>query len=246
MGSPTKLAHLYTTPSIHLFEEKKSQRSKMAFPRYKTYCFYTTVKTGTVKLAIFFLFCGGCTIISSSVGLVNYTPINEDQINQVKVNSTEDTLKTNEEIDFGPLWRKIGEKLDKFWFVVQIVSSAINILLNGSMLYGVTQKKAGFMLPWLIFGMIGIVLSTALLVFGSGLFGYFFSNDIFGTPVGIFNAVIFVILASFFVGVVVYHWLVVRSAYMDIRESPVLPVYVDDNVDDDTKIEKAGGKYIRM
>ena len=43
-------------------------------------------------------------------------------------------------------------------------------------------------------------------------------------------------------GVVVYNWLVVRSAYMDIRESPVLPVYVDD----DTKIEKAGGKYIRM
>ena len=43
-------------------------------------------------------------------------------------------------------------------------------------------------------------------------------------------------------GVVVYHWLVVRSAYMDIRETPVLPVYVDD----DTKIEKAGGKYIRM
>ena len=60
----------------------------MAFPRYKTYCFYTTVKTGTIKLAIFFLFCGGCTIISSSVGLVNYTPINEDQINQAKVNST--------------------------------------------------------------------------------------------------------------------------------------------------------------
>ena len=47
-------------------------------------------------------------------------------------------------------------------------------------------------------------------------------------------------------GVMVYHWLVVRSAYMDIRETPVLPVYVDDNVDDDTKIEKAGGKYIRL
>ena len=28
-------------------------------------------------------------------------------------------------------------------------------------------------------------------------------------------------------GVMVYHWLVVRSAYLDIRESPVLPIYVD-------------------
>ena len=38
------------------------------------------------------------------------------------------------------------------------------------------------------------------------------------------------------------YWLVVGSAYLDIRESPVLPIYVDD----DTKIEKSGGKYIRM
>ena len=40
-------------------------------------------------------------------------------------------------------------------------------------------------------------------------------------------------------GLMLYSWLVVRSA---LRETPVLPIYVDD----DTKIEKAGGKYIRM
>ena len=59
-------------------------------------------------------------------------------------------------------------------------------------------------------------LSTALLVFGSGLFGYFFSNELFGTPVGIFNAVIFVILASFFVGKlkcsenILWNWMVTK------------------------------------
>ena len=40
-----------------------------------------------------------------------------------------------------------------------------------------------------------------------------------------------------------YFWLVVRSAYMDLREAgPVLPVFVDE----DAKIEKAGGKYMKM
>ena len=50
------------------------------------------------------------------------------------------------------------------------------------------------------------------------------------------------IFPSLTLGLMLYFWLVVRSAYMYIRETPVLPIYVDD----DTKIEKAGGKYIRM
>ena len=43
---------------------------------------------------------------------------------------------------------------------IALVFTVMQILINGSMLYGVTQKKAVFMLPWLIFGMIGIVVST--------------------------------------------------------------------------------------
>ena len=82
--------------------------------------------------------------------------------------------------------------------MVQIVSSAINILLNGSMLYGVTQKKAVFMLPWLIFEIIGIVISIFLLVLGSGLFGLFVL--ITGTPAGILTGAIILILASLYVG----------------------------------------------
>merc|ERR1740129_2388976 len=144
----------------------------------------------------------------------------------------EDTQKTEEEIEqYKEIWNRLDilKSLVPWAFVVQIVSSASNILINGSMLYGVTQKKAGFMLPWLIFGMISIVLCIALLVLG--------------TPAGILNGVILLILTSPFIGLMLYFWLVVRSAYMDLREAgPVLPVFVDD----DTKIEKAGGKYIKM
>ena len=78
-------------------------------------------------------------------------------------------MKTEEEIEqYKEIWKKLDilKSLVPWAFVVQIISSASNILINGSMLYGVTQKKAGFMLPWLIFGMISIVVSifNALLI----------------------------------------------------------------------------------
>ena len=71
-------------------------------------------------------------------------------------------MKTEEDIEqYKETWNRLDilKSLVPWAFVVQIVSSASNILINGSMLYGVTQKKAGFMLPWLIFGMISIVVS---------------------------------------------------------------------------------------
>ena len=82
----------------------------------------------------------------------------------IKINSysQEDTQKTEEEIEqYKEIWNRLDilKSLVPWAFVVQIVSSASNILINGSMLYGVIQKKAGFMLPWLIFGMISIVVS---------------------------------------------------------------------------------------
>ena len=84
----------------------------------------------------------------------------------MKINSysQEDTQKTEEEIEqYKEIWNRLDilKSLVPWAFVVQIVSSASNILINGSMLYGVTQKKAGFMLPWLIFGMISIVVSIS-------------------------------------------------------------------------------------
>jgi len=215
----------------------------MAFPRYKNCCLCTDVKTGAIILAMIGLLGGGFSVISDSVGLGYYAPLIENKIDQAKVESMikfeEDTQKTEEEIEqYKEIWNRLDilKSLVPWAFVVQIVSSASNILINGSMLYGVTQKKAGFMLPWLIFGMISIVLCIALLVLG------FFVLSV-GTPAGILNGVILLILTSPFVGLMLYFWLVVRSAYMDLREAgPVLPVFVDD----DTKIEKAGGKYIKM
>ena len=46
----------------------------------------------------------------------------------------------------------------------------------------------------------------------------------------------------------IYFWLIVRSAYLDLKEAktPALPVYVDHDKIEDEKIEKAGGKYLKI
>lgn len=215
----------------------------MAFPRYKNCCLCTNVKTGAIILAMIGLLTGGLLVFLDSVAFVYF----EDNIDQHKLNKTiefrEDTNKTEEEIKQHEQYMAIGDIIKSFvtWvFVLKIVCAAIIILKNGSMLYGVIQKKAGFMLPWLIFGMMEIVCSSIFLL----ALGFFVLS--FGTPTGILNGVIILFLSSLFVGLILYFWLVVRSAYKDLRETPTLPHYVGDPLYDDIKIEKAGGKYIRM
>merc|ERR1719278_869885 len=48
------------------------------------------------------------------------------------------------------------------FFIVQIIISVSNLLVNGCMLFGVTKKKPGFILPWLIIFVAQIVLTAAL------------------------------------------------------------------------------------
>lgn len=136
-------------------------------------------------MAMIGLLGGGFSVISDSVGLGYYAPMIEDRIEEVKFESIlkfkEDTMKTQEEIEkYEEMWERLDilKSLVPWAFVVQIVTSACNILLNGSMLYGITQKKPAFMLPWLIIGMTAIVLSIAFLALG------FFVLSI-GTPGGL-------------------------------------------------------------
>jgi len=204
----------------------------------------TDVRTGTIILAMIGILAGGFSVISDSVGLGYYAPLIEERIDQFKFESMtkfnelsrEDQIK--EGFDYQQMWEKMDfvKSLVPWAFVIQIVTSACNILLNGSMLYGITQKKPGFMLPWLIVGMTGIVLSIAVLALG------FFVLSV-GTPAGILNGAILLLLATPIVGLMLYFWLVVRSAYLDLREtsrSSSTPVDLDE------KIEKAGGNYIKM
>jgi len=215
----------------------------MALPRYKKCCMCTDVRTGAIILAMIGILAGGLSVISDSVGLGYYAPMIEDRIEDEKIASMakfQEERPTSEEdiAQYQAYWQKLDfiKELVPWVFTVQIISSVSNILVNGCMLFGVTKKKPGFILPWLIISMTCIVLTVALLSLG------FFVMCI-GTPAGILNGVILVLLTSPFVGLMMYFWLVVRSVYLDIRETKVTkPV----EVDHEAQIEKAGGKYMKM
>jgi len=216
----------------------------MALPRYKKCCMCTDVRTGAIILAMIGILGAGFSVISDSVGLGYYAPMIEDRIEEEKIASIakfqEERPTSPEAIEqYEAYWQKLDfiKELVPWVFTVQIISSGCNILINSLMLFGVIKKKPGFMLPWLIIAMTCIVLSLALLSLG------FFVLSI-GTPAGILNGVILVLLASPFIGLMMYFWLIVRSVYLDMRENivPVLPT----TMDHEAKIEKAGGKYIKM
>jgi len=201
----------------------------------------TDVRTGAIILAMIGILGAGFSVISDSVGLGYYAPIIEDRIEQEKLDSIarfqEERPTSPEEIaQYEAYWQKLDfiKTLVPWVFTVQIITSGCNILVNSFMLFGVTKKKPGFMLPWLIIAMTCIVLTIALLSLG------FFVLSI-GTPAGILNGVILLLLASPFVGLMMYFWLVVRSVYMDIRENNATAP-----VDHEAQIEKAGGKYVKM
>jgi len=213
----------------------------MALPRYKKCCMCTDVRTGAIILAMIGILGAGFSVISDSVGLGYYAPIFEDKIEEEKLASIaryqEERPTSPEEIaQYEAYWQKLEfiKTLVPWVFTVQIITSGCNILVNSFMLFGVTKKKPGFMLPWLIIAMTCIVLTIALLSLG------FFVLSI-GTPAGILNGVILLLLASPFVGLMMYFWLVVRSVYMDIRETNATAP-----VDHEAQIEKAGGKYVKM
>jgi len=215
----------------------------MALPRYKKCCMCTDVRTGAIILAMIGILGAGFSVISDSVGLGYYAPMIEDRIEEEKIASI---AKFQEERPISPeiieqyeaYWQKLDfiKELVPWVFTVQIISSGCNILINSLMLFGVIKKRPGFMLPWLIIAMTCIVLSLALLSLG------FFVLSI-GTPAGILNGVILVLLASPFIGLMMYFWLIVRSVYLDMRENIVS---VPAPMDHEAQIEKAGGKYIKM
>jgi len=215
----------------------------MALPLYKKCCMCTDVRTGAIILAMIGILGAGFSVISDSVGLGYYAPMIEDRIEEEKIASI---AKFQEERPISPeiieqyeaYWQKLDfiKELVPWVFTVQIISSGCNILINSLMLFGVIKKRPGFMLPWLIIAMTCIVLSLALLSLG------FFVLSI-GTPAGILNGVILVLLASPFIGLMMYFWLIVRSVYLDMRENIVS---VPAPMDHEAQIEKAGGKYIKM
>jgi len=213
----------------------------------------TNVRTGAIILAIIGILSAGFSFISYSFGLGYYGEMienrNEDEKNasmsETKYLKQEDVIPMSAEKEGRRIDEEYNTKYQAYWenldfitwfFIVQIIISVSSLLVNFCMLFGVIKKKPGFILPWLITFVASIVLTVALASL------MFFATFI-GTPAGILSKVVFVLLWSLGVGLMMYFWLVVRSVYLDIRETKVTkPV----EVDHEAQIEKAGGKYMKM
>lgn len=208
----------------------------MALPRYK-YCCCFDVKTGALILGMIGFFCAGFGLVSDSVGLGVYAPQVERMLDDLKEQSMEEFESMGAPEDQRPyyeaFWNKLDlmQKLTPWIFVGQIVTSAFSFLINGAMIYGLMKAKPGFMMPWMVVNMAGIVLCSAVMTMG------FFVLAV-GTPGGFLSAFLLLLLCTPFLAVGLYLWLVVRSAYLEIREN------VTPNTED--HMENAGRKYVKM
>lgn len=104
---------------------------------------------------------------------------------------------------------------------VTLITAAISILLVALLLYGAHNERPGFMLPFVVLNMIGIVVFAVFVVVSSILL--FISNFLVGFGILIVGG-LFVALSSFF-------WMVIYSYYrkLEERRSP-FPVTSLDNV----------------
>ena len=97
-------------------------------------------------------------------------------------------------------------------FIGQIVSSALTLLIAAMLAYGINSGKKAFMLPWLISHFICLVLMSLAV---AGLFIMF----CVATPGGVMSGLFFLLICSPLMALSFYFWLVVRSVYLDLKES---------------------------
>ena len=137
--------------------------SKMA--RYKHCCVCFDVHTGAVILAMIGLLVAGIGIVSDSIGLGIFTPELEKWIDRLKISSMEEFEEKGEPMDersfYETSWKQMDlvKDLVPWVFVIQIITSVFNFLINGCLLYGLHKKQGMFMLPWMIANMAELVVS---------------------------------------------------------------------------------------
>ncbi|KDR22480.1 uncharacterized protein LOC110826828 [Zootermopsis nevadensis] len=93
--------------------------------------------------------------------------------------------------------------------IAALVSSAVNMLIYALLLYGAHEERPAFMLPYVILGMIGLIICAVAVVI-IGIF-FFVENIIIAGVVVLILGGLTMALASFF-------WLVIYSYYRQLEE----------------------------
>jgi uncharacterized membrane protein len=218
-------------------------------PRYGKCCCCFSARTGALILAILGIGAASLGIISNSVSLGVFQPHLDEMLDQIKQGSIYQFKQAEAELQAAkPYYEALWNRLDLIkeslpWiFVLQIFVGIFDLTMNGCMLYGVTKNRSCMILPWLIWGMIGLVALTVVSVGGFIVFCVFgvVGGVTLGQNVGVLTGLIFIAIMTPILGLGYYLWFVVQSVYLDIKEG--------DKPVNEEELEKAANlqKYVEM
>lgn len=151
-------------------------------PRIDRFCGCATARTGVLIIAMIGIVVSGISILSESISL--------GYIRQIR-----------------------DAPIDLHLAVVSdIVGHVINGIISGCLLYGANNDKYLMVMPWLIFGMIRLVIYTFgfVILFISLIVAYGWS--------GLGYGILLILLVSPFLAFGFYCWALVQSVYMDMRK----------------------------
>ncbi len=114
--------------------------------------------------------------------------------------------------DFEAYWHRlqIFRDLIPWAIVVEVTSVLLSLISHGSLLYGLTQNRAVFMVPYLLLHMISLVCSTILLFVGV------ICLCVAATG-GILAGIIALLIGGIILALGFYLWSVVNAAYIEIK-----------------------------
>jgi len=105
--------------------------------------------------------------------------------------------------------------------IVLTVISVITIITAALMLHGIVKRKPGFLIPWLVFSILTLLVSTtlpiSLLIYMASSLGFYityYTIADYGLGVFMFSTIFYGLFLVFGF----YIWDVVRSAYKQIKE----------------------------
>ena len=185
-------------------------------------CSLISVRTASIAFALFGIFVCAFALISQTAAIGVYVPEFQDALHIQELKSREDFEAAGSPEDrraeFEAYWHRLRilRALAPWACVIELSFFGLAFSIHLSLLYGLIRNKAVFMLPYLVVNMFAMVLYVVCLVAGV------ITLCIAATG-GILAGIIALLIGGLILAISVYCWLIVRAAYLDIKElEPIL------------------------
>merc|ERR1712004_553562 len=174
-------------------------------PRYSKCCCFSA-ETGTLIL-------GFLGLISGVIGLITYSFLlsDMDKIDEFFVANIRQLPPGEPGAERAKQALELMQMMISHAFAIGVVDSIIELLVCGSLIYGVNDGKPFWMLPWLILRGIALVFLTI------GAFAIFVTVACVDVGQGFLSLVFLIPMVTLFY----LCWFVVQSVYLDTKEGKI-------------------------